>query len=109
MRVAAHQPPLPFEDHAVLVVEGRIFDRDGDVARRQPRIVDRLDARHGPAAFLVEAESSETGHAYARSGSRMLTKLATAAPPIFITPASCAFGICMSPACPLTCIEPSTC
>src|SRR5579862_7934419 len=39
----------------------------------------------------------------------MLTKLATAAPPIFITPASLAPGICMPPARPVTCIAASTC
>src|SRR5947207_1888155 len=39
----------------------------------------------------------------------MLTKLATAAPPMFMMLARAALGICMSPAWPVTCIEPSTC
>src|SRR6185437_15293794 len=37
------------------------------------------------------------------------TKFATAAPPMFMTPASDAPGICMSPAVPVTCIAASTC
>src|SRR6516165_1290420 len=109
VRISPHQPPDALQDHPVLVIEGRTFDSDGDLARRQPLLIDRLDARNDFAAFLVQYQRAEARHAQARSGSRMLTKFATAAPPIFMTPASEAPGTWMPPALPVTCIAASTC
>src|SRR5438270_8011494 len=62
MRVGAHEAPLPFQDHAVLVIERRILDRDGDLAGRQPRLVDAFEVRHDLAALLMEDESAEITH-----------------------------------------------
>src|SRR5436305_13020429 len=62
MRVGAHEAPLPFQDHAVLVIERRILDRDSDLAGRQPRLVDRFEARHNLAAFLMQHQRSEVAH-----------------------------------------------
>src|SRR5262249_3891445 len=99
----------PLQDHPILVVQGRAFDRDSDLACRQARLVERLDPRNDLAALLVQYKPPEGCHDQARNGSRMLTKLATAAPPMLKTPASAAPGTCMPPALPVTCIAASTC
>src|SRR5690242_7446151 len=109
MRIISHQPPDPLQDHSILVVEGRVFHRNRNLTRRQALLLDRLDARKDLAALLVQHQCAEGRHDYTRSGSRMLTKLATAAPPMLNTPASAAPGTWIPPAFPVTCIAARTC
>src|SRR5207302_1286739 len=97
------------QNHPVLVVEGRAFDRDRDFTLRQPPFIDLLDSWDDLAAFFLQYQRAEGPHDQARNGSRMLVKLATAAPPILKTPASEAPGTWMPPAWPVTCIAASTC
>ena len=92
MRIISNQPAEALQDHPVLVVEVRALDRDGDVARRQLCLVYRFDPWDDLAALFMQYQSAETRHDQARSGSRMLVKLATAAPPMLKTPASAAPG-----------------
>src|SRR5207344_1129283 len=63
----------------------------------------------GEVETNLAAQLPMPGAGQLRSGSRMLTKLATAAPPMLRMPASEAPGICMSPASPVSCIEARTC
>src|SRR5258705_6149183 len=108
MRIAPHQAAEPLQDHPVLVVQGRALHRNGDLARRQAGLIDRLDLPGDLSAFLVQNECPEICH-QARKGSRMLAKLATAAPPMLKTPARQAPGTWIPPAVPVTCIAASTC
>src|SRR5438552_3362009 len=62
MRVIAHQPTGPLQDHPVLVIERRALDRDRDLTGRQPRFVDCLDARRHLAALLVQYQRAESAH-----------------------------------------------
>src|SRR5437868_2879802 len=64
MRVIAHQPTDPLQDHPVLVIERRALDRDRDLTGRQPRFVDCLDARRHLAALLVQYQRAESAHSF---------------------------------------------
>ena len=109
MRIGAHQPADPLQDHPVFVVERRILDRDSDLALRETRVFDILDMRGDLAALLVEDERAKRRHGQLRSGSRMLTKLATAAPPMFRRRRARRRGSACRRPCPVTCIDASTC
>ena len=54
MRVVAYQPADPLQDHPVLVIERRIFDRDRYLSSRQPILIDRFDSRDNLASLLVQ-------------------------------------------------------
>ena len=62
MRILPHQPPLPEQDHAVLVVQRRILDPYGHLALRQARVVEIFEARHDRAVFLVQHQGAEGAH-----------------------------------------------
>ena len=59
VRIAAHQPPLPVQDQPVLVVQGRVLDRDGDVARRQLLLRQLPDAAADLAVRFLENQRLE--------------------------------------------------
>jgi hypothetical protein len=59
MRILPHQPPLPQQDQAVLVVQRRVADRDGDIAFGQLRLIDLLDRRLNLAVLLFQHQGFE--------------------------------------------------
>ena len=55
VRIGLYQAPDAADDHAVLEIDGRVFDRDGDIAGRQTRLFDRdHGGRYGAIRILQQ-------------------------------------------------------
>src|SRR5579862_4273271 len=60
--IPPYHPTDPLQDHAVLVIEGRILDGDGHLACGKPRLVDVFEARRDPAALIVKNKPAKRSH-----------------------------------------------